>query len=424
MIKFYGYDNSNAINHRYKNNSSWKYILSISIFAIVGVLLCIIMLNMYSGYVNRATEKLFCRQNSISGYGCTGVFLSRYGKFLGIPWPMWGMMYFSGILCWLIVFRQDSFNILFCIWIFIGTLTSIALLIILLFFLRGHCRLCMLSHLCNSLIIITSILAFIRYRNTITFQNIRKHISKALLVIFILASIAGWTGMKIYQRQMRYYAGLYETLRTNEYFQRCLYNRQKQRQIKLNKSDHILGSKHADVFIMIYKDFQCPVCYQAWMNVKSVFDELNKEYPDKLAIVVRNWPLSNLCNPYVKINMHPYACLAARAAETVCQLAGNDAFWEYHKLLIKNHNKLDESPYLKFAKKIGISEKNFLEAIKSKAIDKKIKIDIESGEKLHIIGVPSIFINGKYADVSWKNKKLFKELIMSQLNNSKIVNSK
>ncbi len=401
-----------------ENNISPKriYGISIAIFAIAGVALCLIMLNMYAGAgFGTQVKRFFCGQQNISHYGCTGVFLSRYGKFLSIPWPIWGMLYFAGILCWLIIFGRKSFNILFYLWLIIGFITSTVLLAILLFLLKGQCHLCMLAHLCNLLIIIISVIILIKYRNIITQENIKEHIVRALLVIAILASISGWIGVAIYKRQAKYYASIYEKLRTNETFQLCLYQKQQPKAINITKSDHILGSRHADVVIVVYKDFQCPVCFRAWHNIKSAFDELNKEYPDKIAIVVRHWPLSNICNPYINVNMHPYACSAARSAEAIYQLAGNDAFWKYHELLVQHHNSLDTSPYVKLAKQIGIPEQNFLSQIKSASVDAKIKADIESGEKLKISGVPAIFINGRYIDVSWNSKTLLKEFIRTEI---------
>jgi len=397
------------------NGKRWIYIFLISVFSLSGLLLCMVMLNMYSGASGELSAKFFCGQSSIISYGCTGVFLSRYGKFLGLSWPIWGMMYFGGILLWLIIFRRQSFNILFSLWMLAGAITSIALLVILLFVIHGQCRWCILTHICNGLIVITSITYFVRNRDWLIVKGLGEDFIRALLVIFILLSVAGWVGTKIYQRQAKFYARIYENIRTSERFQRALYEAQKAGNITITSDDHILGHQSAKVFIVVYKDFQCPVCYESWTNIKSIFDELNKKYSNQLAIVVRNWPLSNKCNPYLKVNMHPYACWAARAAEAVYQLAGREAFWSYHNLLMKNRDKLDTSPYVKLAQQIGISRKSFLSELTNPEIDEKIKKDIESGQKLKIAGVPAIFINGKYIDVGWKNRNFLRKVIESQL---------
>ncbi len=402
-------------NESNSNSNHRIYIFIISIFAFAGLILCMLMLNMYSGVGEAVSSKFFCGQSGVTSYGCTGVMLSRYGKFAGLPWPAWGMMYFGGILLWMIIFRRRSFNILFALWMLVGAITSIALLVILLFVLHGQCRWCMLTHICNGLIVIVAFTYFVRSRDWLDMKCLSDNIIRALLVIFILLSIAGWVGTKIYHRQANFYAKLYENIRTSEKFQYALYESQKKYNIAIADDDHIIGRRSAKVVIVIYKDFQCPVCYQAWMDIKRVFDELSKKYPDQLAIVVRHWPLSNKCNPYLQVNMHPYACWAARSAEAVYQIAGNDAFWAYHDLLMKNHAKLDTSPYIKLARQIGISRESFLDELDNPEIDKKLKRNIESGHKLKIVAVPAVFINGKYIDVGWQNKDFLHRVIENQL---------
>ena len=136
--------------------------------------------------------------------------------------------------------------------------------------------------------------------------------------------------------------------------------------------------------------------------VKKTFDKLYRENPGSICLAVRDFPQSNKCNKYWRDDSHPFACSAAQAAEAVSRLIGEDGFWEYHKLLVENSDKLDEAPYLRLAEKLGIPKKSFLQAFREEKNSGKVKRDIESAKKLNISAVPAIFINGRYIDISWR----------------------
>ncbi len=363
----------------------WKPVLFVGFFAAAGLILCWYMLSANSdGAGGMLANKWFCGSKGTFSYGCSGVFASRYGKFMGIPLPGLGAIYFGTILVWILVFGRASFNFILAGLLSAGAMFSLFLLYILFFVLPGQCRWCILTHSINGLIIAGSISGFYRSKLRTGLANFRQLVVKILLVGFILLSATGWSFAMVNRFYANIYKNYYVQLRQNEGYQRWLYDSQPARKIPFTRDEHIIGPRSASVKIIMYKDFQCPACREAWGVVKKTFDKLYRENPGSICLAVRDFPQSNKCNKYWRDDSHPFACSAAQAAEAVSRLIGEDGFWEYHKLLVENSDKLDEAPYLRLAEKLGIPKKSFLQAFREEKNSGKVKRDIESAKKLNI----------------------------------------
>jgi len=81
-------------------------------------------------------------------------------------------------------------------------------------------------------------------------------------------------------------------------------------------SDHILGEREAQVYLIEYSDFQCPFCQRFHPVTKQVLEE----YDGEVSVVYRHFPLDQI---------HPLARGAAEASECAAELGGNEAFWGF-----------------------------------------------------------------------------------------------
>jgi len=88
----------------------------------------------------------------------------------------------------------------------------------------------------------------------------------------------------------------------------------------ISEEDHVLGNPDAEVVIYEHSDFECPFCARFHPTMERII----AEYGDQVAWVYRHFPLDQI---------HPDARPAAEASECVADLAGNQAFWDYSKLL-------------------------------------------------------------------------------------------
>ena len=84
------------------------------------------------------------------------------------------------------------------------------------------------------------------------------------------------------------------------------------------------GVATAPVTIVEFSDFECPYCGGLFPTLKQV----EKNYPQTVRIVYRQFPLSNL---------HPHAMKAAEAA--LCANEQNK-FWEFHDSMFGNQREL------------------------------------------------------------------------------------
>jgi uncharacterized membrane protein/protein-disulfide isomerase len=394
----------------------WSILFLIALFATAGLLLSFAQIKAYTGNGGPiGNSEWLCGSQDALEYGCSGVFASRYGKFFGVPLPHFGSLYFLSVIIWLAIFRRDSLNMFFLILLGIGGVISLSLLFILFFVLPGICNWCLLIHFSNGAMIFSALAGYIKKRQFFDFSYFGYRVTKAFLVLFILLALAGGVAWTSFYRQTNILKKAYLAIRLDPTYQSCLYYSEKKHEIPLLPDDHILGSRSAPVIIVVYKDAQCEFCHQAWDAILEIYNKYNAGDKKQVAIVLRQYPLSDRCNPHMNSNLHPYACPSARALEAAAITGGEEAFWRYHGLLHKNFRNLDESPYLRLASGMKLDRTSFLAALKDPRVSEKLKKDADS---LHALvekpAVPIIFINGRYVD-GWQVKGFIDKIVQEQL---------
>lgn len=83
------------------------------------------------------------------------------------------------------------------------------------------------------------------------------------------------------------------------------------------------------------------------------------------------------------------AATAALAAER------QGKFWEFHDLLFKNYNKLNDQKIREIALKLGLDQTEFEKKMKDPKITAMIRQDVREGAQAGVRGTPTIFINGR-----------------------------
>lgn len=94
-----------------------------------------------------------------------------------------------------------------------------------------------------------------------------------------------------------------------------------------------------------------------------------------------NFPLSN----------HKFARPAASAA-LAAERQGK--FWEYHKELFDNYNRINDQLIAKIARDLGLDMNRFERDRKSQEVNNLINRDLRQGQQIGVRGTPTIFING------------------------------
>lgn len=138
------------------------------------------------------------------------------------------------------------------------------------------------------------------------------------------------------------------------------------------------GPADAPIVIYQFSEFQCPFCSRVEPTIEALF----AAYPGKIKIVFKQFPLA----------FHNNAPLAAQAA-----LAAHEQgkFWEMHKELFANQQKLSRADLESYAQKLGLDLAKFKQALDSQKYKAQVDAETAQGTAAGITGTPSFIIDGK-----------------------------
>lgn len=141
----------------------------------------------------------------------------------------------------------------------------------------------------------------------------------------------------------------------------------------------VKGPADAPITIVEFSDFQCPFC----KRVLPVLTQVLEQYPGKIKLAFRDFPLSNI---------HPNAQKAAEAAHC----AGDQGkYWEYHDLLFDKQESLPSADFAEYAQGLGLNREAFKSCLESAKYQTKVERNHADGLKAGISGTPAFFINGR-----------------------------
>jgi len=125
-----------------------------------------------------------------------------------------------------------------------------------------------------------------------------------------------------------------------------------------------------------------------------------EKYPNQVKLVFKSFPLRN----------HKFAMPAAIAA-LAAEKQGK--FWEFHDLLFKDFNRLNEQKVKEIAQQLNLDMEKFEKDRKDPRIRAMINRDLAEGNRVGVRGTPTVFINGRLL----RNRSMagFQELIEKAL---------
>jgi protein-disulfide isomerase len=113
-----------------------------------------------------------------------------------------------------------------------------------------------------------------------------------------------------------------------------------------------------------------------------ILEQVLEKYPQDVKVVFKNFPLQN----------HKYAMKAAVAALAA---ESQGKFWEFHDLLFKNYNKLNDQKIQDIAVTLNLNLEEYEKKKKDPAVQTQVRRDLADGRRAGVRGTPTIFINGK-----------------------------
>jgi predicted DsbA family dithiol-disulfide isomerase len=158
------------------------------------------------------------------------------------------------------------------------------------------------------------------------------------------------------------------------------------------------GPASAPVLLVLFSDFECPHCRRFGETMKEVL----KQYGDKVRLVFRQFPLTNI------------HANAERAAEASLCADAQGRFWEMHDLLFQNQSSLRDEDLKSRASKLGLDVAAFNSCLDSKRYGGSINEDVRAASAAGVEGTPALFINGRFLYGS-RSKEEVTEIIDEEL---------
>jgi|SRR5665213_332488 len=155
--------------------------------------------------------------------------------------------------------------------------------------------------------------------------------------------------------------------------------------IKLD-SQPSYGTPGAPVTIVVYGDFQCPVC-------KAEADVMRKNvaqnFPGKVQVYFKDFPLESI---------HPWARAASDVGRCIYK-ENPDAFWKFHDWIYENQEGITpetlNSKVMTWAGTAGIDAIQLGRCVDGKATDKEVAQNLAEAHGLGLDATPTLFINGR-----------------------------
>jgi protein-disulfide isomerase len=176
-----------------------------------------------------------------------------------------------------------------------------------------------------------------------------------------------------------------------------------------------LGPANAPITMVVFSDFQCPMCKQ---EAEVIHKQVIEAFPTQVRVYFRDYPLESL---------HNWARAAAVAGRCVYKL-NPAAFWDYHDWIYENQSYIGldnlNSKLQEFATAKGLDSMQFSRCIENKTTDPEVKASMAIGNSLSLNSTPTIFVNGRRIDgaVPWEN---LQALIKAEIDhNAKALTSK
>jgi protein-disulfide isomerase len=158
-----------------------------------------------------------------------------------------------------------------------------------------------------------------------------------------------------------------------------------------------LGPNPAKVVVVVYSDFQCPVC----ARVTDATHQIPEEWPGEVRVEFHQHALA----------MHANAENAAVAA-LAAQRQGK--FWELHDVLFAHQSALDPESLVSYAQSTGLDVDRFRKDYADPRLRSRVREESALADRLGATGTPAFFVNGAKS-VGWGSWDGFRSNVAREL---------
>lgn len=148
--------------------------------------------------------------------------------------------------------------------------------------------------------------------------------------------------------------------------------------------NRVAEAPEASLRLEVYSDFQCPFCRQLDRQLRTLRGR------PRIEIVHHQYPLDATCNPWVKRTRHPGACLQAQAA--VC--AGRAGRYDEFSDRLFDAGTTGNEDLVALATSIGVAREQFATCLLTSDSAEQLADDIRQGKRRGVRGTPTVLVDG------------------------------
>lgn len=177
-----------------------------------------------------------------------------------------------------------------------------------------------------------------------------------------------------------------------------------------NSDGSAIGSPDARVTLMIFEDFQCPICRVFTQNIRPrIFEEY--VYTGRIRFDYRH---------FIVIDGNVGGTESRQAAEASECAAEQGWFWPYHDMLFANQTGEGVGDFLDnrlraFAGDLGLNKGQFNSCFNSSKYSNVINGDVAAARQLGISGTPTLIVPGSQPLSGAQDYNVYKQAIDAAL---------
>jgi len=365
-----------------------------------------------SSHASEVGQSFLCRAGG--RIDCDSILLTDYAVLLGyFPSAVLGLMGFTFVF-WCVINGLVNQRVRKLSWTFLVLYFFAAIgfswyyVYIMMFEVDFICTWCIVAHVMNLFSLITVVVVSIQRRQAFLLPEIstvaeRVYFAIGGIAICLLVFFAAGTWEKSLSFEDA--KAKYEDLANEPAVILAVLKGSPSYEVPVTPADPVFGSPEAPYPIVLFSDFQCPVCPKVERGLLRLVEQNSQD----LKLVFKNLPLSKQCNKSIieERASHAMSCPAAQAAYAAFVLGGRSAFWAYADLLFSHQKQLKSESWLEFAQKVGLDSSKFQDLMGPGSLAaQKVAEDVELAIKLRLNATPQVFFEGKRLPENFKGEYL------------------
>jgi uncharacterized membrane protein len=355
---------------------------AIFILSLAGLLVSVVLAYIHFKANTDGGFHSFCGRGST--FNCDDVARSPYAVLLGVPTAIWGMFGYllaAVLTIWGLCGGRAALTAACALALFTGFAgLSASLGAISAFRLHAFCLLCVCTYGINLLLFILAMVqAGIIGFADVTVAPLRLLGERPVRVLAVLSLLGALAAALV--------AGV------PPYWRRDAGRGRKNLALgNLARGEalgggHWIGAQNPILTITEFSDYECPHCRQAHTQLRNIV----KQFPDRVRLVHRHFPLDQACNRSIERPFHQTACRAAIIAECAGR-AGR--FWEANDTLFQSADYVDTRSNKGIADDLKLDPAALERCMTNEGLA-AVKNDIEVGIALKLEGTPSFLVDGQ-----------------------------